>query len=111
MVFCSLIGTEENAPAHLPETWGIPDDQADKVREALNKKSIRPEDAVQQALEEIARDIAIIETNPKDWGWWVGYLLENMEFHAEKRRSIYNYDKSLVVLVDKIQNRIKGGKW
>ena len=45
----------------MPETWGIPDDQANKVREALRKKTIRPEDAVQKALEEIGRDKAIIE--------------------------------------------------
>jgi hypothetical protein len=30
----------------IPETWGIPDDQANKVRDAFSKKSIRPEDAV-----------------------------------------------------------------
>jgi len=42
------------------------------VREALSKKFIRPEDAVQNALEEIARDITIIEPDPKDWGGgWV----------------------------------------
>ena len=71
----------------IPDTWGIPDDQANKVREALSKKSIRPEDAVQKAVEELARDIAIIEPDPKDWGWWVGYLLEIMGFYAEKHRS------------------------
>ena len=50
----------------IPDTWGIPDDQARKVIEALSKKSIRPEDAVQKAIEEIARDIAIIEPDPVD---------------------------------------------
>ena len=40
----------------IPDTWGIPDDQANKVREALSKKSIRREDAVQTAIEELARD-------------------------------------------------------
>lgn len=95
----------------LPETWGIPDDQAEKVREALSKKSIKPEDAVQKAIEEIARDIAIIEPDPKDWAGWVGHLLEQLENHADKRKSIYNYERALVVLVDQIQNRIKGGKW
>jgi hypothetical protein len=68
----------------MPETWGIPDDQANKVREALSKKSISPEDAVQKAIEEIARDIAIIEPDPEDWGWWVSYLLEKMEAEAKK---------------------------
>jgi len=58
-----------NKNPSIPDTWGIPDDQAKKVREALSKKSIKPEDAVQNALEEIARDIVIIEPDPKDWGW------------------------------------------
>jgi hypothetical protein len=64
------------------DTWGIPDDQANKVREALRKKSIRPEDAVQKAIEELARDIAIIEHEPVDWGWWVTHLLELLEEEA-----------------------------
>ena len=67
----------------IPDTWGIPDDQANKVKEALSKKSIRPEDAVQKALEEIARDISIIEPDPVDWGWWVTYLLGQLEMEAE----------------------------
>ena len=89
------------------DTWGIPDEQANKVREALSKKSIRPEDRVQEALEEIARDIAIIEPDPVDWGWWVNNLLEKLEIHAEQHRRVYNYEQVLVVLVDKLQNRIK----
>ena len=69
----------------IPDTWGIPDDQANKVIEALSKKSIKPEDRVQEALEKIARDIAIIEPDPMDWGWWVKYLLEQMEAEAKRR--------------------------
>jgi hypothetical protein len=95
----------------IPNTWGIPDDQAKKVIEALSKKSIRPEDIVQEAIIKMARDIAIIEPDPKDWGWWVTYLLEQLEFHADKRKSFNNYEQTLAVLVDKLQDRIKGGKW
>jgi len=69
----------------IPDTWGIPDDQANKVKEALNKKSIRPEDVVQRAIEELARDIAIIEPDPLDWGGWVKYLLEQMEAEAKRK--------------------------
>lgn len=54
------------------------------MRDALSKKSIRPEDAVQESIEELARDIAIIEPDPKDWGWCVGYLLEQIEEEAKK---------------------------
>ena len=79
----------------MPDTWGIPDDQANKVREALSKKSIRAEDAVQKAIEEIARDIAIIEPDPEDWGWWVGYLLEKMEVEAKRRGKKANFDEMM----------------
>jgi hypothetical protein len=48
----------------------IPDDQANKVREALSKKSIKPEDSVQDELEDMARDIALIEPNPVGWNGW-----------------------------------------
>jgi hypothetical protein len=95
----------------IPETWGIPSDQANKVKAALNKKTTRPEDAVQHALAEIARDIAAIEPDPADWSWWVGYLLEQLEMHGEKQRLIYNYKKALAILLDKIHDRIKGGRW
>ena len=44
---------------NIPDTWGIPDDQAKKVKEALSRKSIRPEDRVQEAFEDMARDIAL----------------------------------------------------
>ena len=79
----------------IPDTWGIPDDQANKVRDALKKKSIRPEDAVQKAVEEIARDIAIIEPDPVDWEWWVGYLLKQLEEEAKKRKNSKNYTEML----------------
>jgi hypothetical protein len=95
----------------MPETWGIPDDQANKVREALSKKSIKPEDAVQKAIEEIARDIAIIESDPKDWGWWVCYLLEELETHAKNRRLIDQYEYCLNVLGEKMRDRVEGGQW
>jgi len=94
-----------------PEGWGIPNDQATKVREALNRKYIRPEDAVQNALDEIARDIAIIEPDPIDWGWWVSYLLEQMEMQTAKHQQINQYEYTLKVLSEKLQNRVKDGKW
>ena len=75
----------------IPDTWGIPDDQANKVREALSKKSIKPEDAVQKAIEELTRDIAIIEPDPIDREWWVGYFLEQLEGEAKRRGKSGDY--------------------
>jgi len=68
----------------IPETWGIPNDQANKVREALRKKSTWPEDRVQDALDDMARDIALIEPDPQDWTGWVNYLLESLQTEAQK---------------------------
>ncbi len=61
------------------------DDLAKKVSEALNKKSITPEDEIADMLDEMARDIALIEPNPADWGWWLAYLLEQMEEETRNR--------------------------
>jgi len=77
----------------IPDTWGMPDDQANKVKEALSKKTIRPEDAVQKAIEELARDIAIIEPDPQDWGWWVIYLMGQLETEARRRGKDKDFEK------------------
>jgi hypothetical protein len=63
----------------------LPDVLARKVSEALNKKSITPEDELADVLDEMARDIALIEPNPADWGWWVAYLFKRMEEKAMGR--------------------------
>jgi hypothetical protein len=49
----------------------------------LNNKPISPEDELADALEDMARDIALIEPNPQDWGWWVVYLIEQLEEEAK----------------------------
>ena len=45
----------------LPDGWAMPDDLAKKISEALNKKSITPEDELAGALDEMARDVALIK--------------------------------------------------
>ena len=45
----------------------MPDEMAKKVSEALNRKSITPENELADALDEMARDIALIESNYGDW--------------------------------------------
>jgi len=100
----------KNYPS-IPNTMGIPDDQANKVREALSKKSIRPEDAVQRAIDEIALDIAIIEPDPKDWGWWVTYLLEALQVEAEKDRKSATFETVLQELHSSLDTQINSGKW
>ena len=51
-----------------PDGWAMPDDLAKKVSDALNNKRITSEDELADALEEITRDIALIEPDPQDWG-------------------------------------------
>ena len=65
----------------------------------------------QDAFSDLAIDLRLIEPDPSDWSWWVGDLLEQMETQAEKRGHIKQYEYILEVLVKKIQNRNKGGKW
>jgi hypothetical protein len=52
----------------LPDGWAMPDDLSKKVNKALKRRSITPEQEIQDALDEMARDIALIEPNPVDWG-------------------------------------------
>jgi hypothetical protein len=62
----------------IPNGWSMPDYLANQVNKALNRKSITPEQELQDALDEMARDIALIEPDPQDWGWWVNYLLDDL---------------------------------
>jgi hypothetical protein len=89
----------------------MPDFMAKRVIESVKKKPISLEDNIQNTLDEMARDIALIEPDPSDWSWWVGYLLEQMEMQAENRGQTNQYEYTLKVLAEKLQNRIKDGKW
>lgn len=72
----------------IPDSWAMPDDLAKKVSDTLNNKRLTPEEELSDALEEMARDIALIEPEPKDWGWWGIYLLEQMETEAKSRENL-----------------------
>jgi len=52
----------------------------------------------------MARDIAIIESNPSDWEWWVGYLLEHMEMEAQKRGRRVDSDDVLESLMNRFRD-------
>lgn len=82
---------------NIPDTWGIPDDQANKIREALSNKSTHSEVLIQEAIGELARDITIIEPDPKDWGWWINYLIEMLGGEAKKK---YVFNKFLSMLLE-----------
>jgi hypothetical protein len=50
----------------LPEGGAMPDEMARRVHEQLNRKRITPEGELQNALDDMARDVALIGPNPVD---------------------------------------------
>ena len=58
----------------IPEGWAGSDNMAEWLRKSVNLKPYAPEDDLQEAIDDIARDIAILEPNPGDWGGWVIYF-------------------------------------
>jgi hypothetical protein len=59
------------------------------------------------AVDDMARDIAFIEPNLVDWGWWVMYLLDQMEVKAQRRVKHYNFEKMFKSLNEKIISATK----
>jgi hypothetical protein len=57
-----------NNDSNIPKGWSIPDDLTKKINEGRNKKTLRSEDELADALEDMARDIALIEPDSRDWG-------------------------------------------
>jgi hypothetical protein len=92
-----------NEKSDLPEGWEMPDYMARKVSKSINRKRLTPEDELQDAFSELANDLRLIEPDPSDWSWWVGYLLEQMEIQAKNRRTIKQFEYTLEVLEEKIQ--------
>ena len=52
----------------LPEGWAMPEYMAKRISESINNKRITPEDELKDALDDMARDIALVEPNPVDRG-------------------------------------------
>ena len=88
----------------VPEGWAVPDDLAKKINEVLNNKPITPEDELSDALVEMARDIALIEPNPEDWGGWINYLLEKFREEAVNRGESDEFASMLDELKQSIDN-------
>ena len=80
----------------------MPPAMAKRVSESINRKRITPEGELQDALDEMARDIALIEPNPKDWAWWVSYLIEQLEKEAMKRGKMVDFGETLKSLLDNL---------
>lgn len=71
----------------LPPGWAMPDNQANKLKEKLNRKTTSPVDELEKSMKETARDIAILEPDPLDWEGWVSYFLENLDVESQITRN------------------------
>ena len=61
----------------------------------LNDLPISLEDELAYELDEMARDIALIEPDPRDWGGWVFYFIEQMEAEAKRRGKDSDFERIL----------------
>ena len=91
----------------IPASWAMSDDMAKKVNETLNNKRITPEEELADALDEMARDIALIEPDPVDWAGWVVYLLEQMEAEAKRRGKHGDFGEMLRTLLQDLGIKVK----
>lgn len=100
-----------NNDDYIPEGWAVPDDMASWLRKSVNKRPYAPEDELQEAIDDVARDIAILEPNPVDWGGWISYMLEQLEEDAQKRVRLGDFEKMLRTLASELVVRVDSGKW
>ena len=77
-------------------TWLI------KLYEVLNNKPISPEDELADALGDMARDIALIESNSVDWGGWLNYLMVQLEVEVQRREKLADFEGML----ESLKNRL-----
>ena len=96
---------------HVPEGWAVPDDMSEWLKKSVNRKPYAPEDDLQDAIDDIAQDIAILEPDPVDWGGWVSYMLGQLEGEAKKRVRIGDFEKMLRTLANEFVDRVDSGKW
>ncbi len=82
----------------------MPDNQANRLIDNLNRISISPERGLERALKDIARDIAILEPDPVDWGDWVVFFLDQLAEQVENRRIGYDHASLMVAIISRLQN-------
>ena len=88
----------------------MPPELAKKLSEYMNKKPHAPENDLQEAIDDMAHDIAILEPNPIDWGGWVSYMLEQLEGEAKRRIRIGDFEKMLRTLAKELTEFAEGGR-
>lgn len=71
------------------------------------------DDELKDILDETARQIAILSTNPRTWLNWLVYLLEQLEKEASNENSSHKdlYRDMLAALEDTLRNHRNTGGW
>jgi hypothetical protein len=71
------------------------------------------EDELRETLNQTAKEIAGIQSNPRTWHSWVVYLLGRLEDEATKGNPTYreSFTDMLSALQDAIRNRFRTGGW
>jgi len=71
------------------------------------------EDDVRDALNQAAKDVSQVQSNPRAWLAWMVYLLSRLEQKAnnENPRDKDSYVEMLSALQDAIRNRLRTGGW
>jgi hypothetical protein len=71
------------------------------------------EDEVRDTLDQAAKDISQVQSNPRAWLSWMVYLLARLEDKAtnENPRSKDSFTEMLSALQDVIRNRLRTGGW
>ncbi len=71
------------------------------------------EDDLRDVLNQTAKEIAKLDSNPRTWNAWMVYLLARLEDEATTGNSAYreSFTEMLSALQDAIRNRFKTGGW
>lgn len=90
--------------------WAMPDYMARRMNEVLNNKPITPEGELADVLEDMARDIALIEPDPEDWGGWVIFFLDQLEEEERRRRRGFDFNTVLGTMVNEFLDHIRNNR-
>jgi hypothetical protein len=71
------------------------------------------DDELRDVLNDTAKEMAFLQSNPRTWLSWMVYLLARLEEKATKQSpaSKESYVSMLAALQDAIRNRMRTGGW
>jgi hypothetical protein len=70
------------------------------------------EDELRDVINETARQVSELQSNPRTWLSWVVYFLERLEIQSQKQYpDNSSFKEMLSALQSEIRNRLKTGGW